>query len=480
MGWAFADGPVLAPCLTNCLNALCFRHLAAPSNAITDFICKAWGTQVAKTAVIAKDILATNPDGWEVGKGERKLRAIEQSQSEDKKREDRVNLMVKKEVYPQLIEQPKPLKKARGIQFCVNQRTAYEHADQAYALTKAFAEVSKEEFVLSNVQFTVQYAGGMPHAEIGQFASESERLRSRYTASYIDERDGSNWDANIQVPHRTAVCDAYALIFPDLAEKARAAIKVKGHVRVGQGLLKYWVDGTVKSGHWDTSLGNSLLNREVSVQAILALPPALRPVKVRALVMGDDYIAWLYFDKAVDTHALRVSLDKEESALGISPTRGLFSEVLHASFISLGFYRTTADTVVALPKVGRMFAKLFWTVTPLNGRCPLALASGTASQFLPLYYQWAPMRHYLEYHMQVAAGDAVPVFYDWQELGLKRLDAPIDWDYCHFVKYGIGPGAVDVSWIRGQQGAGLAHDPVVASLYREDVSDPCDRRGALL
>jgi hypothetical protein len=387
--------------------------------------------------------------------------------------------MIKKEVMRQPFDNAKMIKKARGIQFTVNERSGYELADEYHAFSAALAEVSQEPVMFGGVEFTIVYTAKMNHETISEFATVSERLRTDFVDSVIDERDGVNWDSNIQIPHRMAICKVYEQLDKKLADHARSGIEVRGTFRSKDGVfLRYNINGTVKSGHPDTSSGNGLGNREVSAQAIVRLPLSLRPTKVRALVMGDDYIAWLYFAQRVDRKQLHAALDAAESAFGILPERGLFDDLRHASFISLTFYRTIYNTYIALPKVGRLMCGLFWTVTPLEGRDPARFASGIAHSFYPLYSTLPFMRTFLKAHMTVPFLDICDDhYYAWAEVRQMRLAAPINWTEEHLIKYGPVAALYDLKMPDGL--AGLAYDPVVEMIYRTDVADPIDRLGCV-
>ncbi len=429
------------------------------------------------------DSLVSKRDSWRVGKGLAKLKLVDDSIAEDRVEFDKVQLMVKREVTAQAFNQTPNIKKARGIQFTINERSAYGCADEYYAFSDALVQLSNEPVTYDGVKFLIKYSAKMNHAEIGTFATESEELRARYEYSVIDERDGKNWDANVQVAHREALCDVYAELSAALAQHARAGIAVVGKYRSKTGVrVRYTVKGTVKSGHPDTSSGNGALNREVTIQCVLLLPHHLRPVLVRGLVMGDDYIAWLYFDHAVDPAELKTALNHAEASLGIHPERGLFLDIRNASFISLGFYRAVDSTIIALPKIGRLFYRLFWTVTPLHGRDPKRLASGIAGAFYPLYNTLPWARKFLKYHMQVPPLDVSDCnhYYCWAEVGLDRLPAPINWTENHLVKYGPLACVYELPHcFDGQQVAGVIHDTIIDRLYAIDIADPADRLGCI-
>lgn len=415
-----------------------------------------------------------------VGKGEAKLRKIEDSLIFDRVSDGRVNCMTKLETNIQSFGKPKEIKKARAIQYCVNEATAYRNAPEARAFSKAYGEATSRTYMRNGVEYLVVYTAAMNTSEISDFVTQSELERTRWEGSIIDERDGSNWDANVQAVHRKALHRCYATISPELAKQADGALSVAGKAYFGDVTVKYKVVGTVKSGMWDTSVGNAALNREITLQAIFMLPDALRPVKVRGMVMGDDYLGWLYFDRPVDKVQLREALSNNERLLGIKPTRGLFDNVLNVSYISLGFYLAVDGTYVAMPKVGKMMSKLFWTVTPLQNRNPAQFASSIARAFYPIYCGYPPMRKFLAYHMREPPLDLKAALraYGWREAirGLNLDPKPIMWNYSHLVKYGSMVAALDFD-LDQPQGAGLLHDPIVTHMCCIDVSDPDDRPG---
>lgn len=420
-----------------------------------------------------------------MGKPLTKLDRIDNSIAEHASRFEQVTLMIKNESTIQHYDEPLAFKKARGIQFPVNERSAYEYAAEYAAFSHALVQITSVRGLCEEehdgIMFSVAYCAKMNHADIGEFATVSERLRRDYLASCIDERDGRNWDSNVQVPHRSAVVRLYEGLDPKLAAHARRGINIRGRFRDRNGaFMSYTVKGTVKSGHPDTSSGNSALNREISMQAILALPKHLRPRLVRGLTLGDDYLAWLYFDHPVDWGELAAALSAAERALGIDPKRGIFSDIRCASFISLGFYLGVSGSVIALPKVGRLLCRLMWTVTPLQGRDPRRLASGVAHAFYPLYNTCDFMRVFFKAHMAVAplGGDAFCPGYMWAVNGLNRLPEPINWRDNHMVKYGIDAALLELGALQNIDCA-LCHHPTVRDMYKVDVADPDERRGCV-
>ncbi len=477
----------LRPCLSNALNALTLRHLALPTNPISRFSCKILSMEFEALRDSFWQHWSSENEQWRIKRGVAKLKGIDDSLAEDRVEFDQVKMMIKKEGTTILFDGSGNPKKARAIQFTVNERSAYEFAAESHAFSSALCTISSKYLSYKGVRFCVTYCAHMNHDQISDFATESERLRTSFRWSVIDERDGKNWDANIQVAHRKSLVGLYHRIDPAFGSYAAAGICVRGRFSSKYGgRLNYWVYGTVKSGHFDTSSGNGAINREVAIQAITDLPNDLRPTLVRALVMGDDYIAWLYYDKAVCPRQLHAALNVCEARYGIHPERGLFSDLRCASFISLGFYRCHDGSFAALPKIGRQLCRLMWTVTDLQGRDPRRLASSVAGAFYPLFSTFPLMRRFLKYHMQVPPLD-FPDYeaasgakgYKWWEY-VARLRSPIDWRDNHLAKYGpTGLLLDEVAIPDGNQWAALIHSPIVDHCYSVDVADPADRFGCI-
>lgn len=390
--------------------------------------------------------------------------------------------MIKKEVTPVPFSKPAKPKKARGIQFMTNERSAYEYAEQQSAMCDALAQATAHEIEYRGMRVLLRYSAAMTPTEIAAFADESERIRAQYPCSFIDERDGKNWDANVQRAHRVALANWYGTFSGTLQKIAMAAIKVKGTYCSGGVKITYEVNGTVKSGHWDTSSGNGALNLEITITAIEGLAPHLRPVRVRGLIMGDDLLVWVYFDKMVDPQEYARAMNGRESAAGIHPVRGVFKDILNVSFCSMGFYWTVDGTLAVVPKLGRMFAKLFWTVTPLAGRNPARLASTIAHAMYPIYKDFKPMRVFLKRHMRVAPIELAVL--DTVPYVMRHEFNPrwplILWKECNHVKYGLFDDSLDefTELMRTDFMGGVYH-PVIDLMLEQDLSDPPERLGVL-
>jgi hypothetical protein len=130
-----------------------------------------------------------------------------------------------------------------------------------------------------------------------------------------------------------------------------------------------------------------------------------------------------------------------------------------------------------------MLAKLFWTVTPLEGRDPRRLASTIAHSFYPLYHSYRPMRAFLKAHMKAQPLDCddtefMPYVFRTGTPSWGRAQG-INWTDNHTVKYGLCAGVLEDMESLVEEFTGIIQHPVVDIMLKEDQSDPPERRGVL-
>jgi hypothetical protein len=475
----FANAAVVANCPVMATDALIRRHLAPPAHPLSAFRLGYLPLVENRLCAAFRFRCAFDSDAWRARKGTTKLHLIESSIATDKLAYGRVSMMLKKEVNLVNFHDGKLPNKARAIQFCVNLRTAYQEATAQYSFGHALAEATAQPVRFNGVDMLLRYTAEMAPHDVADFALESERLRAHYVDSFLDERDGKNWDANVQLCHREALAEFYGRVDSRLQAVATASMRVDGRYCNGNTRIDYHVDGTVKSGHWDTSSGNGALNIEVTAQATASLPVRLRPVRIRALIMGDDLLIWCYFDRRIDPQEYCDAMNCKERELGICPERGVFRDVLNVSFCSSGFYWTKTGSLVFVPKLGRTFGKLFWTVTPLNGRDPQRIASTIAHAFYPALHSYRPMRHFLRHHMKVPPIEVDPSEYQFYIGRWSPRWEGVQWHEGNIVKYGLLPGTLDDITECLTAPAVMVNHPAVNVMLRQDNADPRDRRGVL-
>jgi hypothetical protein len=143
--------------------------------------------------------------------------------------------------------------------------------------------------------------------------------------------------------------------------------------------IKFTLDGTMKSGHNDTSLSNGVNNGQI----VAATAQHLK-INVRALVAGDDLLV-------ASQQPVPLSMENLERSMGIVPEAARFEDPEHVSFIS-GIFMKTAFGFAFLPKPGRLLAKLFWTVKPISNtdvfrRC-VSITTYEVMQNMPIIKQF--------------------------------------------------------------------------------------------
>jgi len=108
----------------------------------------------------------------------------------------------------------------------------------------------------------------------------------------------------------------------------------------------------VKSGHNDTTMGNTIVNALIALEAVVACG-----LRASIIVAGDDLLVAV--DGAFDEHAVAAV----ERGCGIVPEYRKFHSWSDVSFIS-GMWWYAGGIYNFTPKLGRLLARLWWTVHP--------------------------------------------------------------------------------------------------------------------
>jgi hypothetical protein len=180
------------------------------------------------------------------------------------------------------------------------------------------------------------------------------------------ERDGKNWDATMQEMHAQLRVSIYACLDPELAAFAQRCMHVRGKFRRGPDVFEYMLRWTVKSGHSDTTLGNTLVNLAIAAAAFTAAG-----VRASVIAAGDDLLVACYSDYDADVIA------RAEARMGIVPEYRKFTTVEDCSFVS-GVFLRARDVLWFVPKLGRLMSRLWWTVTPPAPRHRAAFMRGVS------------------------------------------------------------------------------------------------------
>jgi len=473
-GWPCA----LARCLSNAQNALVKRHLTAPANKARPFevnpFLGAWGDQL-KTTYFQK--LTCELEGqWRVGKGYSKVQQIDHSETYDTLARHRVKAFVKHEVGPKIP------KKARLIQAHLNERTAYEFPWEYQAFGKTMKAVSTFNMQLQGVDFELHYAGGYNHDQMSDIVSAW--IESMDHTTLIDERDGVNWDSTMQEPTLMAEAEIYqrlgmecAEVFIDRCKRIVGVVtyKVDG-VMVK---LRYQSSWTRLSGDWNTSCGNTIISMLICVNTILGLPPHMRPSKVKAIFMGDDYLGFYWFSQQVDPKLLKQALNEGEANYGITPERGLFRDPNLVYFISMGLWPRFEGGYQFVPKPAFQLNKLFWSVKRVTPKYVPGYCDEIAVAFLPVYYGFGMMMEFIKRHRHPQSPRKLafkPVIFMMGEYPKKARG--VDWKTGFVYKYQLPYAATCFDW-PCVTGGGVLRHPLVEEMLRLEQLDPAERAGCL-
>jgi hypothetical protein len=341
LGMATNMAWVCRKCGCNAHNAMCNRHGVPQPVVVRDFqfVKESWVDHKRYVDKAYWDHLMIYEDGWLAKWNEVKRVLIEKSRVFDVLCADRVKNMVKREVYH------KPATKARCIQYYSNFYTQSYVAPEITALQKAWTE----RFYRAGDRVKITFASGMNARQLGDWMKE---VLADYRRPMFYERDGKSWDATMSEKHHDFKVWCYGVAGDRVKNFVDSGRVVRGFGLYPNGILRYSLAGTTKSGHNDTTLGNSLINAAIAYSAC-----ARMGLCCDIIVAGDDLLVVIEGD--FDEHALA----KHESDMGILPEYRKFSMVEDVSFIS-GIWFPIDEGFIFTPKPGRLLARLFWSVKP--------------------------------------------------------------------------------------------------------------------
>lgn len=293
------------------------------------------------------------------------IRSVIQAQN----REDEVAVFVKREVL-----NAKPTK-GRLIQGYKDDFTGYLSGPKCKAFSEALARVMNScdfhKFVTKDgrcVNVRATYASGMNSCDLARWMENVPSAFSFY------ERDGKAWDSTINKKLLEWELSQYAKIDSELEQLFRGGMCVKGvyYDRENQ-RIKFRSKYTRKSGHNDTSVGNSLINMAITIQSFLSWIDC--PEELHILVMGDDLLV------AGDFKHDPCAVSKHEASYGIVPEAAWIRNRYAVTFISGRWYPAVNGGYSFGPLVGRQLMKLFWTTSEQVEKYPVTLISSIAASF---------------------------------------------------------------------------------------------------
>jgi len=355
IGRAFSLGYTTAKCVCNSLNALVTRHLkSAPEfTGNFDFAREWFQAFLPRLYHMYWADLCHHLDKWLEKWPQKKRQMFLKSQLEDDLALNVVKTFLKKEVTIKLSPVPVDyvaffvgsvcLEKARAIQTYLNLYSQMYSGPNFYCLQKSFA----------NALLNYSYMGIDAVMASGMNAQGIARWMERRMHLKFLESDGKNWDSTMMRQHHEMKYFIYDFVDPFVGNAARKSAKVKGSIRTRHNFIKYYAKYTTKSGHNDTSLGNTIVNIAIGVSLLMHFG-----LSGSVLAMGDDQLV-----------AFKGDLQPQQCTdyirtFGIEPELNVFDSWQDVTFISGRFYPSKTGLLFA-PRVSSILDKLFWTVRPV-------------------------------------------------------------------------------------------------------------------
>lgn len=371
---------VVRQCACNCERAVVTRHGAKQleiTNAFTVAEMYIAEVQEQFKRFVSELSLLYTFEVWLKKWPLAKRRKILRSMARDRRLPWVVRAFIKRELYHTRPKRP------RLIQAYPNLQT---QAECALLFTIAQKALSKlwtvdSQFEVRGLRIGITFACGLTSDDLGRWF---DLVHHRYQKPFWYERDGASWDARQQHRHfelKYAMCAS----LEQLVAFMRECSVVKGVAITGKdpwsNVVRYALDGTVKSGHNDTSFGNSMINAFILLEAFVTLG-----VECSILVMGDDCLVATAHD--FDCERV-VAL---EASCGIEPEARKFSCGYDVSFAS-GIWYPTACGHVFGPKVGRLLARLGSTTATLGNNTEQWIKSVVSGLWpvvggLPIFRAW--------------------------------------------------------------------------------------------
>lgn len=437
IGPAWGESYVLRTCRCNAVNALVKRHLVAPVTPRT--------RQLFFPASLAAAIRAYYYDNyaharaaWLAKWPESKRAAILQSEYADRLLPGRVKLMVKREN-----AHARPTK-ARGIQMYRNLRTQAYSGWRHTAFQKALGAVCAAHpdgyELFPGIRF-VATSGWAP----GDFAAWAGRNCS---ATWFFESDASNFDASVDPSITRARARFARRVDPLLGDDIASHVRGRG-VYFGDVKVRYQYHGTVKSGHNDTTWGNSI------VTALVA-GIACRDAGFRAniLAAGDDLLVAVFGGSASAAPALADT----QRAFGFTPKFRGWRSLADCTFVSSCFL-TDGRAWRFAPLCGRLLKRFWWTTSPPSARQARARMRGDSIGVLG-HHPGHPIFEAL-LRKWVDPADCAP--------------QPDGFDYTAALcaKYACAPGVLSclTDHIESIVKPGVYHHPLMTVLFKVDLVD---------
>lgn len=355
VGPAFADVHVFRQCVCNAHQALRRRHLCPPVNDLV-ITPPVHAELQQRIALEYRARIGGEARAWRAKWPASKLATIDRARAYDRETPGAVKLTVKRELGGS---------RPRGI--------------QAYSSLASQALFGPQHTVFQKALFAVlddfEFYPGVRVS--GTSGWDAERLSAWADdvpgGWHFTECDASGFDSTVTRPWREMVATYMEACDPALAAHVRAGIDCVGRIK-GDPTNRYRVYGTTKSGHNDTTSGNTLVNATIAALAFGSLG-----IPARILVIGDDMLAAHPPDGRAAGHYGHCA-----RVCGISPkvaTADTIERVAYAGSVwtfARGYH-------LYQPRLSKLAAQLFLSVNPPSERRRRLYLHGVATGFLSTY-----------------------------------------------------------------------------------------------
>lgn len=348
MGLTVGPGFKMRNCPCNAVSAIVLRHGARVPRPTAD-VCDAL-PYFERAITEAMGYFAAHPcrrfTVWNARWARSKAAGFVWSGAFEAVRSGEGKAMIKSEVYHKVPT------KARLIQFYKNYHTQSYFAPLCYSLQKSLTAVFQFHELAPGI--TATFGSGKNARDLATWMTQC----LGYGASWWLERDGKNWDSTLG-PRCTKFRRRFYRRFDRHFAKFIAAMNRSTRNTIvfrGLGRLIYVIRHTMKSGHNDTTLSNSLINIAIALMTMLTLG-----LRGHIIATGDDLlISGCGRAPTVDEWV------RAERVYGILPEANVFFSPFRVSFVS-GIFVSDGEVIAFVPILGRQLARLWWTVHDPQG-----------------------------------------------------------------------------------------------------------------
>lgn len=491
LGPVGANTAVLRTCACNAVHAAAVRHLAAredPTAEAKEEMLKA--ARAIKTR-LQDAYLKHRADmpwdawihRWPAWKQKAILDAILYDDVELSDRPEFVTAMVKREVMIGLSSDNamtvtfKAMKKARLIHFYRYLSTQERHALRYYCFQKALGDVfNGDNSIFDDDDIRITVTSAMNQKAKGDWFGDA--LAWAGSNVHIFERDFSAYDSSLGKEHMEVQLAVLQGLEEDFVDTVKRTSKCKvsyRHTAAKRNMLDflerfdYDLDYTTKSGHNDTSSRNSLINAIITTTALRAA--GIR--EARVMVIGDDMLCLL--KEKPD----RLKLLEGEADCGCKPTGDVFGpdEIHKVEFASDWFAPTSDGSYIAIPKLGKLFAKLFATTTAVPAKDSKSFAHSIATGLSNLLLDAPLYGAFLRTSLSDDPDERILQTHRWERRVDKQISYGDSFRHALFDRYGYTPTEVDdlTTYLGTVRGPGGMVHPLVERAIAFDIADPSAR-----